>query len=136
MALSRFAPPVTDSMEQQQLLTAMPEKTKSVTAWGICVWNDWAAACAAAISETDRLIVTTPLLEMPVEDLAYWKPGRWRVASIRSKLCICLSLLYQFLALHHSIYCSIYHCTLCSALCDLILSHVTKCTGSDWLKVT
>ena len=59
-------------MEQQQRLTAIPEKTKSVTAWEICVWNDWAAACAATISETDRLIVTTPLLEMPVEDLAYW----------------------------------------------------------------
>ena len=40
--------------------------------WGIRVWNDLAAACAAAISETDRLIVTILLLEMPVEDLAYW----------------------------------------------------------------
>ena len=67
-ALSRFAPPVTDSMEEQQRLTAIPAKTKSVTAWGIRVWNDWAAARAASISETDRLIVTTPLLEMLVED--------------------------------------------------------------------
>ena len=59
-------------MKEQQRLIAIPEKTKSVTAWGIRVWNDWAAALATAISETDRLIVTTQLLEMPVEDLAYW----------------------------------------------------------------
>ena len=72
MALSRFAPPVTDSMEEQQRLTAIPEKTKSMAAWGIRVWNDWAATRVAVISETDRLIVTTPLLEIPVEDLVYW----------------------------------------------------------------
>ena len=72
MTLSRFAPSVTDSMEEQQWLTAIPGKTKSVTAWGIHVWNDWAAARAAVISETDRLIVTTPLLEIPVGDLEYW----------------------------------------------------------------
>ena len=40
------------------------------------IWNDWAAVCGAAAcatsSEADRSVVTIPLLEMPVEDLAYW----------------------------------------------------------------
>ncbi len=72
MALSRFAPPV--SAEEQQRLNRIPDKTKNATAWGIRVWNDWAAVRAAANSaETDRLLVITPLLEMPVKaDLAYW----------------------------------------------------------------
>ena len=98
MALSRFAPPVSDSMEEQQRLTPIPTKTKSVTAWGMRVWNDWAAvrgaAACATSSEADRSVVTTPLLEMPVEDLTYWmgkfvlEARRQTAASTRHKLCM------------------------------------------------
>ena len=98
MALSRFVPPVSDSMEEQQRLTRIPQKTKSATALGMHIWNDWAAvrgaAACATSSEADRLVVTTPLLEMPVEDLVYWmgkfvlEARRQTAASTRHKLCM------------------------------------------------
>ena len=40
------------------------------------IWNDWAAvrgaAACATSSEADRSVLTTLLMEMPVEDLVYW----------------------------------------------------------------
>jgi len=76
MALPRFTPPVSDSTEEQQRLTHIPKTTKCVTEWGMRIWNEWAAFCVAAAcaasSEADHSVVTTPLLEMPVQDLAYW----------------------------------------------------------------
>ena len=70
---SRFASPVTDATEEQLRLTRIPEKTKSLTAWGIRVWSEWAAARAATTGEmAGHVSVGTPLLEMPVEDLAYF----------------------------------------------------------------
>ena len=46
---SRFAFPVNDATEEQLRLTRIPEKTKSTTAWGIRVWNDWATARASMV---------------------------------------------------------------------------------------
>ena len=46
---SRFASPVNDATEEQLRLTRIPEKTKSATAWGIRVWNDWATARASTV---------------------------------------------------------------------------------------
>ena len=54
-------------------LDSLPEKTKSATAWGVRVRSDWATARASATVETaGHAPVRTPLLQMQVEDLAYW----------------------------------------------------------------
>jgi len=54
------------------------------------IWNDWAAVCGAAAcatnSEANRSVVTTLLLEMPVEDLVYWM-GKF-VLEVRKADCI------------------------------------------------
>ena len=52
-------------------------KDDEVCDWmGLHIWNEWAALCVAAVcaasSEADHSVVTTPLLEMPVQELAYW----------------------------------------------------------------
>ena len=39
----RFAAAVSYDEEQKQRNTAIPEKTKCVTDWGIHVWSEWAA---------------------------------------------------------------------------------------------
>lgn len=73
MALSRFAAPVSDTVEEEYRLSRVPAKTQKATAWGIRVWNEWASIRGASSSETvGRLPVTTPLLEMTSEDLGYW----------------------------------------------------------------
>ena len=70
---SRFASPVNDATEERLRLTRIPEKTKSATAWGVRVRSDWATARASATVETaGHAPVRTPLLQMQVEDLAYW----------------------------------------------------------------
>ena len=69
---SQFASPVDDSAEERHRLSSIPEKTKSVTAWGFRVWTEWAAVRATESDTHGRLPVTTPLLEMGAEDLAYW----------------------------------------------------------------
>ena len=69
---SRFASPVNDATEEQLRLTRIPEKSKSATAWGIRVWNDWATARASMVETAGHAPVGTPLLQMQVEDLAYW----------------------------------------------------------------
>ena len=65
---SRFASPVNDATEEQLRYTRIPEKTKSATAWGIRVWSEWATARASKGEMAGR----APLLQMQVEDLAYW----------------------------------------------------------------
>ena len=74
MALpSRFAAPVSDAMEDNLWLTRIPEKTQKAMAWGMRVWDNWAAARpASSDTDHDHVPVTTPLLDMPVSDLAYW----------------------------------------------------------------
>ena len=47
-------------------------KTKSATTWGIHVWSDWATARASTVETACHAPVGTPLLQMQVEDLAYW----------------------------------------------------------------
>ena len=69
---SRFASPVNDATEEQLRLTRIPEKTKSATAWGIRVWNDWATSRASTVETAGHAPVGTLLLQMQVEDLAYW----------------------------------------------------------------
>ena len=69
---SRFASPVNDATEEQLRLTRIPEKTKSATAWGIRVWTDWATARASTVETAGHAPVGTLLLQMQVEDLAYW----------------------------------------------------------------
>ena len=69
---SRFASSVNDATEEQLRLTHIPEKTKSATAWGIRVWNDWATARASTVETAGHAPVGTLLLQMQVEDLAYW----------------------------------------------------------------
>ena len=61
---SRFASPVNDATEEQLRLTRIPEKTKSATAWGIRVWNDWATARASTVETAGHAPVGTLL--------AYW----------------------------------------------------------------
>ena len=60
---SRFASPVNDATEEQLRLTHIPEKTKSATAWGIRVWNDWATARASTAGHAP---VGTLLLQMQI----------------------------------------------------------------------
>ena len=68
---SRFASPVNDDTENQLRLTRIPEKTKSSTAWGIRVWSDWATA-RSTIETAGHAPAGTPLVQMRVEDVAYW----------------------------------------------------------------
>ena len=43
------------------------------TEWGIRLWSDWSSTRAVtAVEGTSRVCPSTPLLEMPIEDLAYW----------------------------------------------------------------
>ena len=54
MALSsRFAAPVSDATEDKLWLTRIPKKMQKVTAWGMRVWDDWAAA-RPVLSDTDH----------------------------------------------------------------------------------
>ena len=78
MASGRFAAPFDDNSEGQHRLLRVPIKTKQATAWGISAWTDWASARGASgssstsDSSSNRAEVTTDLLEMSVEDFAYW----------------------------------------------------------------
>ena len=70
---ARFAAPVSDSNEAELRSSAVPQKTKSVTEWGIKIWNEWAAARAGSTENPeDRVGPETSLLQMPVKDFAYW----------------------------------------------------------------
>ena len=69
---SRFVSPVNDATEERLRLTRIPEKTKSVTAWGVRVRSGWATARASTVETAGHSPVGTPLLQMQVKDLAYW----------------------------------------------------------------
>ena len=69
---SRFASPVNDATEERLRFTCIPEKTKSATAWGVRVQSDWATVRASMVETAGHTPVRTPLLQMQVEDLAYW----------------------------------------------------------------
>lgn len=45
---------------------------KAATDWGIKAWNNWAAVRETTEESASRSPPTTPLLEMPAEDLCYW----------------------------------------------------------------
>ena len=40
---SRFALPVSDELEEEQRGTAIPDKTKAATAWGVGIFSNWAS---------------------------------------------------------------------------------------------
>ena len=70
---SRFASLVKNGTEEARRKSRVPQNTKNITDWGIRVWSDWSAS--RRVSESDdasRAAVTTPLLDMQVEDFAYW----------------------------------------------------------------
>ena len=70
---SRFAAPVSDSKELQLRANAIPEKIKSNTNWWTSVWTERAIArVSSPVDLESRLVPTTPLLDMPPDDLAYW----------------------------------------------------------------
>ena len=69
---SRFASPINDATEEQLRLTRIPEKIKSAITWGIREWSDWATVQASTVETAGDTPVSTPLLQMQVEDLAYW----------------------------------------------------------------
>ena len=81
-----------------------------MTAWRMCIWNDWAAVRAATNSETNHLQFTTPL---------YFSIQHCYAVICITTFNIMTKVLWKM-----------------SALTDIILSHATKCTGPDWLKVT
>lgn len=68
---ARFAAPVTDSEEARIREGAVPAKTKANTDWGMRVWSQWASERAVKV-DGSRSPVSTPLLQMSPEDLAYW----------------------------------------------------------------
>ena len=93
---SRFAAPVSDSKELKLRSSAIPIKTNACTEWGVKLWADWSRARAVEVA---RVNPTTPLLQMPVPDFAYWL-GKF-VLEIRKQtgteyppktLCHCLLL--------------------------------------------
>ena len=59
-----------DEEEDSLKLAAVPEKTKSSAAWGIRVWSDWVSSRSQ--NADGHCSLNLPLLEMPVDDLAYW----------------------------------------------------------------
>ena len=79
---ARFAHAVHDSQEAKLRESAMPEKTRANTQWGMRVWSEWASNRDPK-EEGSRSPVTTPLLEMSPEDLAYWM-GKF-VLEVRKK---------------------------------------------------
>ena len=68
MAESRFAPPISDASEKRLRHSRIPNKTQSMTAWGIHVWSEWASARVSRGEATGRTPVDMPLLHMPVEE--------------------------------------------------------------------
>ena len=49
---------------------AIPNTTKSITDWGICVWNEWDTSRLMTIAGVHEIVpLTRPLLEMPLVDL-------------------------------------------------------------------
>ncbi len=70
---TRFRGPVTDADEKEMRSKAIPGKTKATTDWGMKDWTDWAVARQISPADVDsRVLLTTPLLNMPTDDLAYW----------------------------------------------------------------
>ena len=71
MAASRFAAPVTDEAEEELRKGAVPTKTRCATEWGVRVWSQWASNRQPLVS-AGHVPVSTPILQMPVDDFAYW----------------------------------------------------------------
>ena len=70
---SRFADPVSDNRESELRSSAVPEKTKATTQWGVRVWRDWAQARITLPTDlVNRVAPCSPLMDMPPDDLAYW----------------------------------------------------------------
>ena len=69
----RFGGPVSDAEEVSLRAGAIPNNTKSTTDWGIRVWNEWVSSRSTTVAGVDGIVpLTTPLLEIPHVDVAYW----------------------------------------------------------------
>lgn len=80
----RFGEPVSDAEEVSLRAGAIPNNTKSTTDWGIRAWNEWAASRLTTVAGVHGIVpLTTPLLEMPHVNLAYWM-GKF-VLEVRKK---------------------------------------------------
>ena len=81
---SRWALPVTDLVEEQHRVTAIPQKTIAATAWGMNIYSEWAAARIIKNSTMPNVCdLTTPLLDMKPGEIAYWM-GKF-ILEIRKK---------------------------------------------------
>ena len=69
---SRFASPVNDATEESLDSLASRRKPRAQSLGGVRVWIDWATARASTVETAGDAPVSTPLLQMQVEDLAYW----------------------------------------------------------------
>ena len=92
---SHFAKPVTSKTLAELCDSAVPNNTKLSTEWGIRLWKEWASSRGAisAPSQTENVLpVTTPLIDLPPKDLAYWlgkfvwRSGKKTVTSILQRL--------------------------------------------------
>ena len=70
---SKWALPVTDEIEDQHRVIAIPQKTRAATAWGMNIYSEWAAAGIIKNSTMPNVCnLTTSLLDMKPEEIAYW----------------------------------------------------------------
>ncbi len=95
---SRFAEPVSDDAEQGLRATAVPANTKATTDWGI-VYGKSGLKAELVKLEVVAAPVTTPLLELSPEDLAYWMGKFGRMAqSILQSPCMLLCVVSSFIS--------------------------------------
>ena len=72
-ARRRLAAPISDSKKLDICSSAVPSKRKACIEWGIKVWSDWSSGkIVASIDIASRVSPMTSLLEMSVDDFAYW----------------------------------------------------------------
>ena len=69
MAL-HFGGPMSEAEEVSLRAGAIPNNTKATTDRGIRIWNEWAASRVTTFAGV--LPLTTPLLNIPHVNLAYW----------------------------------------------------------------
>ena len=95
---TRWALNVIDELEQEHRATAIPQKTKSATEWGMKIFFERSQCRSVKIaSQAGIQDVNTPLLQMQPKDIAYWmgkfvmEARKKNVKLIPSKLFVVLS---------------------------------------------
>ena len=77
--------PVTDEIEEQHRVTAIPQKTIAATTWGTNIYSEWAGTRIIKNSTMPNVCnLTTPLLDMKPEEIVHWM-GKF-VLEIRKKM--------------------------------------------------